>query len=66
MKDTPWADGPAFVTQCPIAKGNSFLYDFFADNQAGTFWYHSHLCEFPLLTCSIELSLKRISSDPVL
>ncbi|KAK1231974.1 laccase, multicopper oxidase, benzenediol:oxygen oxidorectuctase [Marasmius sp. AFHP31] len=43
MKDTPWADGPAFVTQCPIAKGNSFLYDFRADNQAGTFWYHSHL-----------------------
>ncbi|KAL0063540.1 laccase, multicopper oxidase, benzenediol:oxygen oxidorectuctase [Marasmius tenuissimus] len=43
QKDSPWADGVAFVTQCPIAKGNSFLYDFKAQDQAGTFWYHSHL-----------------------
>ncbi|OBZ74795.1 Laccase-2 [Grifola frondosa] len=40
---TSWADGPAFVTQCPIASGNSFLYDFCVPDQAGTFWYHSHL-----------------------
>ncbi|KAF4593553.1 laccase, multicopper oxidase, benzenediol:oxygen oxidorectuctase [Pleurotus pulmonarius] len=40
---TSWADGPAFVTQCPIAAGNSFLYDFEVPDQAGTFWYHSHL-----------------------
>jgi iron transport multicopper oxidase len=39
-----WADGTAFVTQCPIAPGNSFLYDFSVPDQAGTFWYHSHLC----------------------
>ncbi|KAF6745609.1 laccase 2 precursor [Ephemerocybe angulata] len=37
-----WADGPAGVTQCPIAPGNSFLYEFSAADQAGTFWYHSH------------------------
>ncbi|KAJ3482309.1 hypothetical protein NLI96_g7060 [Meripilus lineatus] len=38
-----WADGPAFVTQCPITTNNSFLYDFTVPDQAGTFWYHSHL-----------------------
>nr|AYR00612.1 laccase D [Antrodiella faginea] len=38
-----WADGAAFVTQCPITSGNSFLYDFNVPDQAGTFWYHSHL-----------------------
>ncbi|KAI0666082.1 Cupredoxin [Trametes maxima] len=32
---TNWADGGAFVNQCPIATGNSFLYDFTAKNQAG-------------------------------
>ncbi|TEB23093.1 laccase 2 precursor [Coprinellus micaceus] len=37
-----WADGPAGVTQCPIAPGHSFLYKFSAASQAGTFWYHSH------------------------
>ncbi|KAF6749988.1 laccase 3 precursor [Ephemerocybe angulata] len=37
-----WADGPAGVTQCPIAPGNSFLYRFKTAGQAGTFWYHSH------------------------
>ncbi|KAJ3555953.1 hypothetical protein NM688_g2291 [Phlebia brevispora] len=40
---TNWADGPAFVNQCPIASGDSFLYNFHVPDQAGTFWYHSHL-----------------------
>jgi Multicopper oxidase len=40
---TNWADGPAFVTQCPIIPGHSFLYDFSVPDQAGTFWYHSHI-----------------------
>ncbi|KAF9067165.1 laccase 1 [Rhodocollybia butyracea] len=40
---TNWADGPSFVNQCPIAANNSFLYNFNVPDQAGTFWYHSHL-----------------------
>ncbi|KAH0590047.1 hypothetical protein H2248_000223 [Termitomyces sp. 'cryptogamus'] len=40
---TPWADGVSFVTQCPIAPNDSFLYDFTVPDQAGTYWYHSHL-----------------------
>nr|ALE66817.1 laccase A [Antrodiella faginea] len=40
---TNWADGPAFVNQCPITTGHSFLYNFHVPDQAGTFWYHSHL-----------------------
>ncbi|KAK0451148.1 laccase [Desarmillaria tabescens] len=43
QKGTNWADGPAFVNQCPIVKGDSFLYTFDSTDQAGTFWYHSHL-----------------------
>ncbi|KAJ7100468.1 laccase [Mycena epipterygia] len=43
QRNTSWADGPAFVNQCPIAANHSFLYDFQAREQAGTFWYHSHL-----------------------
>ncbi|KAI0063760.1 laccase [Artomyces pyxidatus] len=39
---TNYADGPAFVTQCPITPGDSFLYKFNVPTQAGTFWYHSH------------------------
>jgi iron transport multicopper oxidase len=35
-------DGLAYVTQCPIAPGNPFFYDFNAQNQTGTYWYHSH------------------------
>nr|GAT59722.1 laccase [Mycena chlorophos] len=38
-----WSDGTSFVTQCPIAANNSFLYEFTPSGQAGTFWYHSHL-----------------------
>jgi len=52
-------DGPAAVTQCPIAPGQSFTYDFvvctssrrpnicilrtYQVNQPGTYWYHSHM-----------------------
>ncbi|KAK0224304.1 laccase lcc5 [Armillaria fumosa] len=43
QKGSNWADGPAFVNQCPIAKGDSFMYIFDSADQAGTFWYHSHL-----------------------
>ncbi|KAG5650821.1 Acyl-coenzyme A oxidase 2, partial [Sphagnurus paluster] len=38
-----WADGPVGVTQCPISPGDAFLYKFKVPDQAGTFWYHSHL-----------------------
>lgn len=34
QQHTNYVDGPAFVTQCPIVPGNSFLYDFQALNQA--------------------------------
>ncbi|ESK87303.1 laccase [Moniliophthora roreri MCA 2997] len=40
---TNWADGAASVTQCPIIPGNSFQYRFSVPDQAGTFWYHSHV-----------------------
>ncbi|KAH9991923.1 laccase 2 precursor [Russula vinacea] len=39
---TNYVDGPAFVTQCPLVPFESFLYQFNALSQAGTFWYHSH------------------------
>ena len=31
------------MNQCPISAGNSFLYNFDVPDQAGTYWYHSHL-----------------------
>ncbi|KAJ7254564.1 laccase 5 [Mycena rebaudengoi] len=46
QQNNSWADGPAFVTQCPIAANNSFLYSFPTAAQAGTFWYHSHLFSY--------------------
>lgn len=38
---TPWYDGVAMVTQCPIHAGNSFRYIFTA-SQVGTSVYYSH------------------------
>ncbi|KAJ7229763.1 Cupredoxin [Mycena haematopus] len=43
QRNNSWADGPAFVTQCPISQNDSFLYTFPTTGQAGTYWYHSHL-----------------------
>ena len=37
-----WADGPAYVTQCPITSGNNYTYKFKVQNQEGTLWWHAH------------------------
>ncbi|KAF8835818.1 laccase [Paxillus ammoniavirescens] len=37
-----WADGVAYVTQCPILPGEAFVYNFTSPGQTGTYWYHSH------------------------
>lgn len=42
QKDSNAMDGPEYVTQCPIAPGQTFTYNFTVPDQAGTYWYHSH------------------------
>ena len=42
QKGTPWADGTAFIANCPITFGSSFLYNFTVD-APGTYWYHAHI-----------------------
>ncbi|KAL7152914.1 hypothetical protein ABFS83_04G130200 [Erythranthe nasuta] len=39
---TGWADGPAYITQCPIGAGNTYTYKFTVVNQRGTLWWHAH------------------------
>ncbi|KAI3854659.1 hypothetical protein MKX03_005255 [Papaver bracteatum] len=38
-----WADGPAYITQCPIHTGNSYTYAFNVTGQRGTLWWHAHI-----------------------
>ncbi|KAI3772304.1 hypothetical protein L6452_03486 [Arctium lappa] len=38
-----WADGPAYITQCPIQTGQSYVYNFTITGQIGTLWYHAHV-----------------------
>ncbi|XP_078664411.1 uncharacterized protein LOC144907345 isoform X1 [Branchiostoma floridae x Branchiostoma belcheri] len=42
MRGTPYMDGVAYVTQCPIMPRESFVYRFRAE-PAGTHFYHSHI-----------------------
>ncbi|KAH7866746.1 hypothetical protein Vadar_024368 [Vaccinium darrowii] len=37
-----WADGPEYVTQCPILPGNKYTYRFDITGQEGTLWWHAH------------------------
>lgn len=39
---TAWADGPEFITQCPIRPGKSYTYRFTIQGQEGTLWWHAH------------------------
>ncbi|XP_022145539.1 laccase-17-like [Momordica charantia] len=38
-----WADGPAYVTQCPIQTGQSYVYNFTVSGQRGTLFWHAHI-----------------------
>ncbi|KAJ7950287.1 Laccase [Quillaja saponaria] len=38
-----WADGPAYITQCPIQTGQSFVYNFTITGQRGTLFWHAHI-----------------------
>ncbi|KAK7338665.1 hypothetical protein VNO77_19289 [Canavalia gladiata] len=38
-----WADGPAYVTQCPIQKGQSYVYNYTIVGQRGTLLWHAHI-----------------------
>ncbi|WOL14996.1 laccase-4-like [Canna indica] len=40
---TGWADGPAYVTQCPIQTGHSYVYNFSIVGQRGTLFWHAHI-----------------------
>ena len=42
QQKTPWMDGVAFVSQCPITPGGNFRYIFKA-YPYGSYWYHSHV-----------------------
>ncbi|XP_060574084.1 uncharacterized protein LOC132731827 [Ruditapes philippinarum] len=42
QKSTPWMDGVAYVTQCPVMPGQTFEHVFHA-TPPGTYFYHSHL-----------------------
>ncbi|XP_076442624.1 uncharacterized protein LOC143281319 [Babylonia areolata] len=42
MFHNSYMDGVAFVSQCPIQPGATFVYDVSA-RQPGFYWYHSHL-----------------------
>ncbi|XP_026286003.1 uncharacterized protein LOC113211746 [Frankliniella occidentalis] len=41
QEKTPWFDGVALVTQCPVIYGSTFRYEFLAE-PAGTYFWHSH------------------------
>ncbi|KAL3753673.1 hypothetical protein ACJRO7_000986 [Eucalyptus globulus] len=40
---TGWADGPAYITQCPIQTGQSYVYNFTISGQRGTLLWHAHI-----------------------
>eukprot|EP00250_Pteridium_aquilinum_P018751 c24197_g1_i1 orf=512-2239(-) len=40
---TGWADGPGYITQCPMKPGASYLYNFTVTGQRGTLWWHAHV-----------------------
>ena len=43
QRGTPWADGPAMVTQCPVKPGGNYTYRFNVTDQEGTLWCHAHI-----------------------
>ncbi|KAK4270423.1 hypothetical protein QN277_023460 [Acacia crassicarpa] len=41
-----WADGPEYVTQCPVLPGKKYTHKFNITAQEGTLWWHAHTAFF--------------------
>ncbi|KAI8622335.1 Cupredoxin [Chytriomyces sp. MP71] len=39
---TGFMDGPAGMTQCPVAPGHTFTYDMMLEDVVGTYFWHAH------------------------
>nr|UKS51800.1 laccase [Allium cepa] len=39
---TCWADGPEYITQCPIRPGENYTHRFTIEGQEGTLFWHAH------------------------
>ncbi|KAJ7534275.1 hypothetical protein O6H91_13G087300 [Diphasiastrum complanatum] len=37
-----WSDGPAYITQCPVQTGQTYVYNYTFTNQSGTLFWHAH------------------------
>ncbi|KAG1334916.1 putative Copper-resistance protein [Cocos nucifera] len=40
---TAWADGPAYITQCPIPPSGTYAYRFTVEGQRGILFWHAHI-----------------------
>ncbi|XP_057779088.1 laccase-7-like [Salvia miltiorrhiza] len=49
-----WADGPEYITQCPIRPGQNYTYRFNVTRQEGTLWWHAH---FKVLRATVHGAL---------
>ncbi|GAB4860122.1 Lactose Permease [Ancistrocladus abbreviatus] len=38
-----WADGPSYITQCPIQTNQTYVYNFTVTGQRGTLFWHAHI-----------------------
>ncbi|XP_057961749.1 laccase-14 [Malania oleifera] len=38
----PWADGPEYITQCPIQPGKEYTYRMKLWKEEGSIWWHAH------------------------
>ncbi|CAN1199586.1 LAC14 [Linum perenne] len=38
----PWADGPEYITQCPVQPGGRFSQRVEFSDEEGTLWWHAH------------------------
>lgn len=42
MRNSQYADGVAFISQCPLEIGSSYTYTFTVNDPPGTYWWHDH------------------------
>jgi laccase len=40
---SPWMDGVAYITMCPVQPGDYFVHDFIVELQRGTLLWHAHI-----------------------
>lgn len=60
-----WADGPAYITQCPLKPGAHYTHNFTVVRESGTLFWHAHISWLRATLYGAFIILPKANASPL-